>query len=81
MAEAAAFFIAIEKLCQTQLLVEASVAPRSIGHNMGENKKTLVDNDPARHTKEGTSSREAMYMQFEPEYQLLLKETNGEFLQ
>lgn len=48
---------------------------------MGEIKKTLVDNDPARDTKEGTGSREAMYMQFEPEYQLPLKGTNGEFLQ
>lgn len=80
VAEAAAFFIALERACQTQLLVEASIAPDSIGHSMGEIKKTLVDNDTARYTKEGTGSPEAMYMQFEPEYQLLLKETNGEFL-
>lgn len=81
VAEAAAFFIALERACQTQLLVEASVAPGSIGHSMGEIKKTLVDNETARYTKEGTGSPEAMYMQFEPEYQLLLKETNGDFLQ
>ncbi|KAJ5911530.1 uncharacterized protein N7473_000833 [Penicillium subrubescens] len=81
VAEAAAFFIALERACQTQLLVEASVAPGSIGHSIGEIKKTFVDNETARYTKEGTGSPGAMYMQFEPEYQLLLKETNGEFLQ
>ena len=80
VAEAAAFFIALERACQTQLLVEAAIAPGTIGHNMGELKKELIDDETARYTKDGTGSPEAMYMQFEPEFQLLLKETNGEFL-
>ncbi len=79
IAEAAAFFIALERACLTQLLVEASIAPGSVGHSMGEIKKSLIDDDTAQYTKEGTGSPEAMYIHFEPEYQLL-RETNAEFL-
>ncbi|CAI7652884.1 unnamed protein product [Penicillium pancosmium] len=81
VAEAAAFFIALERACQAQLLVEASTAPGSIGAITGGLKKTLVDHEAALYTKKGTGSPEAMYMQFEPEYQLLLKESGGEFLE
>ncbi|KAJ6036568.1 hypothetical protein N7540_000847 [Penicillium herquei] len=81
VAEAAAFFIALERACQTQLLVEASTAPGSVGSVLGNLQKTIVDDETASYTKKGTGSPEAMYMQFEPEYQLLLKETQGEFLE
>ncbi|KAJ6102186.1 hypothetical protein N7486_004613 [Penicillium sp. IBT 16267x] len=81
VAEAAAFFIALERACQTQLLVESSIAPGSVRSALENLKKTIVDDETASYTKKGAGSPEAMYMQFEPEYQLVLKETNGEFLQ
>jgi len=81
VAEAAAVFIALERACQTQLLVESSIAPSSVGGVLGNLKKTIVDDETALYTKKGTGSPEAMYMQFEPEYQLVLRETSGEFLQ
>lgn len=81
VAEAAAFFIALERACQAQLLVEASTAPGTVGAASGELRKTLIDHETALYTKKGTGSPEAMYMQFEPEFQLLLKETRGEFLE
>ncbi|KAJ5803291.1 uncharacterized protein N7503_005741 [Penicillium pulvis] len=81
VAEAAAFFIALERACQTQLLIESSIAPGSVGNVLANLKKTIVDDETALYTKKGTGSPEAMYMQFEPEYQLILRETNGEFLQ
>ncbi|RGP76050.1 hypothetical protein FLONG3_5441 [Fusarium longipes] len=68
--EAAAFFIALERACQAQLLVEAAVTP-----NGSQLKKTLVSDEEAQYTKDNTGSPEAMYMQFEPEYQMLLKES------
>ncbi|KAK2697462.1 hypothetical protein QWA68_004221 [Fusarium oxysporum] len=74
--EAAAFFIALERACQAQLLVEAAVAP-----NGSQLKKTIVSDEEAQYTKDNTGSPEAMYMQFEPEYQMLLKESKGDFLQ
>jgi ribulose-5-phosphate 4-epimerase/fuculose-1-phosphate aldolase len=44
IAEAAAFFLALERACQTQLLVEAAVAN-------GNTEKTFVDEDVALYTK------------------------------
>jgi hypothetical protein len=73
IAEAAAFFIALERCCQTQLLVEAAIAN-------GNMSKTFVGKEEAAYTKKCTGSPECMYMQFLPEYRLILKETNGEFL-
>jgi ribulose-5-phosphate 4-epimerase/fuculose-1-phosphate aldolase len=71
--EAAGFFIALERACQTQLLTEAAVAG-------GRVKKTFVGEEEAAYTKEGTGRPEVMYWQFEPEYQLALKESKGDFL-
>jgi len=71
--EAAGFFIALERACQTQLLTEAAVAG-------GRVQKTFVGEEEAAYTKEGTGRPEVMYWQFEPEYQLVLKESNGDFL-
>lgn len=73
--EAAAFFIALERACQTQLLVEAAIAP-----NGSCLKKTLVSDEEAKYTKQGTGTPEVMYMQFEPEYQHILKVSGGDFL-
>lgn len=80
VAEAAAFFIALERACQAQLLAESAVAPGSVGGNAGLTK-TFVDDVAAAHTKRGTGSPEAMYMQFKPEYDMILKKTGGDFLE
>lgn len=77
VAEAAAFFVALERACETQLLVEAAVAS---GAAAGL-QKTLVGDEEAAYTKEGTGSPDIMYLQFVPEYELLLKETKGDFLE
>lgn len=73
--EAAAFFIALERACQAQFLVESAVA-----FGGGTLKKTLVSYEEARYTKNGTGTPEVMYMQFEPEYQYVLKKSGGDFL-
>ncbi|KPM41017.1 hypothetical protein AK830_g5512 [Neonectria ditissima] len=73
--EAAAFFIALERACQAQLLVESSIAP-----NGTSLKKTLVSDQEAQYTKDGTGTPEVMYMQFEPEYRHVLKVSGGDFL-
>ncbi|KAK0387047.1 hypothetical protein NLU13_5360 [Sarocladium strictum] len=80
VAEAAAFFIALERACQTQLLVEACVAPGTVGARAGL-AKTLVSEEEAAYTKRGTGTPEVMYMQFDPEYKMILKESQGDFLQ
>ncbi|CAL5872045.1 uncharacterized protein PFLUO_LOCUS6302 [Penicillium psychrofluorescens] len=74
IAEAAAFFIALERACHNQLLVEASLASPRL-------KKTFVGDEEAEYTKKGTGSPEVMYMQFMPEYQFVLKVSEGDFLQ
>ncbi|KLP02469.1 related to novobiocin biosynthesis protein novR [Fusarium fujikuroi] len=73
VAEAAAFFIALERACQTQLLVESSLAGSGL-------QKTYVGDEEAQYTKDGTGSPEVMYMQFVPEYQYILAKTGGDFL-
>ncbi|EEA19008.1 hypothetical protein TMatcc_010449 [Talaromyces marneffei ATCC 18224] len=80
IAEAAAFFIALERACHTQLLVESSTAPTNVGGAVSGLSKTLVSPEEADYTKKGTGTPEVMYMQFVPEYQLILKETKGDFL-
>ncbi|KAF9878830.1 class II aldolase adducin domain-containing protein [Colletotrichum karsti] len=77
--EAAAFFIALERACQSQLLIDAAIAPGSNGAASGL-KKTIVDDEEAQYTKDGTGTPEVMYMQFVPEYQLIQKESGGDFL-
>lgn len=81
VAEAAAFFVALERACQAQLLVEAAAAPGTVGATVSGLAKTVVSEEVARYTKEKTGSPEVMYMQFVPEYQMILKETNGDFLE
>lgn len=81
VAEAAAFFIALERACQTQFLVESAIAPGSVGGTLTRLQKTFVGDEEAEYTKNGTGTPSVMYMQFDPEYQLILKETGGNFLQ
>ncbi|KAH8894139.1 arad-like aldolase/epimerase [Thozetella sp. PMI_491] len=76
VAEAAAFFVALERACQTQLLVD-----NAIKESGGSLEKTFVGDVEAQYTKDGTGTPEVMYMQFLPEYEMLLEETDGKFLQ
>lgn len=81
VAEAAAFFIALERACQTQLLIESAVSPGTIGGSVTGLQKTFVGDEEAEYTKNGTGTPSVMYMQFDPEYQLILKESGGDFLE
>ena len=69
--EAVAYFHALEQACQAQLLAEAAAAN-------GREKKLIADSEAA-FTKQGAGSAEVMFTQFKPEYQMLLRETGGEF--
>ncbi|XXH00787.1 hypothetical protein Hte_007138 [Hypoxylon texense] len=71
--EAAGFFIALEQACEAQLLAEAAAANGL--------PKRLIREKEAMFTKEAAGTPEVIYMQFQPEYNMVLKETNGEFLQ
>lgn len=70
--EAAALFIALEQACQAQLLAEAAAAN-------GLQKK-FVGDEEARYTKIGAGKPEVLFMQFKPEYEMILEETQGKFL-
>lgn len=77
--EAAGFFIALERACQAQLLVNSAVAGGGIDGGAHTLRKTLIGDEEAKYTKEGTGTPEVMYMQFEPEFQLVKRKTKGEF--
>ena len=69
--EAAAFFIALERACQAQLLAEAAAANGIAKIHVGDAEAEYNKNN---------STLGVMYMQFVPEYELALKESNGDFL-
>lgn len=66
------FFLALEHACQAQLLAEAAAAN-------GIAKK-LIGDEEAEYTKKSAGTPEVMYMQFKPEYEMVLKESGGDFL-
>lgn len=72
LGEAAAFFIALERACQAQLLADAAAANGIPKNYVGEVE--------AEYTKKCSGSPACMYMQFLPEYNLVVKETKGECL-
>lgn len=80
VSEAAAFFVALERACQTQLLIESAIAPGSVGGAVTGLQKTIIGDEEAQYTKNGTGTPSVMHMQFDPEYQLILKESGGDFL-
>jgi len=71
--EAAALFHALEQACQAQLLAEAAAAN-------GCQKKIIGDAEAA-FTKEKSGTAEVLFTQFKPEYEMILKETGGDFLE
>ena len=63
-----------------RLMVESCVAPGTLGAEGGL-AKTFVSDEEAAYTKAGTGTPEVMYMQFEPEYRLILAQSKGDFLE
>ncbi len=72
MGECIAYFIALERACECQILSEAAAANGIPKRYIGEKE--------AAYTKNGLAAASVMYMQWKPEYDLVLKETNGDFL-
>jgi hypothetical protein len=66
------YFIALEKACQAQLLAEAAAANGISKRHIGQKE--------AAFTKENAGTPAVMFMQFKPEYDMVLKESGGEFL-
>lgn len=71
--EAIAYFIALERACQTQLLVEAAAANGV--------PKTFVGEEEAASTKKAAGTPAVLFAQFQPEYEMIVKETGGDFLE
>jgi ribulose-5-phosphate 4-epimerase/fuculose-1-phosphate aldolase len=71
--EAAGFFIALERACQTQIIVTNMILCNEV-------TKAYVGEEEAEYTKKQTGSPEVMYWQFKPEYELMLRESGGDFL-
>jgi ribulose-5-phosphate 4-epimerase/fuculose-1-phosphate aldolase len=71
--EAVAYYIILERACHTQLLADAAAAN-------GVAKK-YVSEEVAKYTKNLQKSSGIMYMQFIPEYEMVLKESKGDFLE
>lgn len=62
----------LDKQCHMQLMVEAAAANGI--------PKRIIDDEDAAYTASTNGYWETMYLNFKPEYDLLLKETNGDFL-
>jgi ribulose-5-phosphate 4-epimerase/fuculose-1-phosphate aldolase len=71
--EAAGFFIALERACQTQLLIEAAAA--------GGVPKKYIPEAEAAYSKKYDYTYENTYMSFQPEYKCIVAETKGEVLE
>lgn len=71
IAEATAYFITLERACQTQLLAEAAAANGI--------EKQFVGNEEAEYTHGWLRTKEVMYMQFQPEFEQIVEDTNASF--
>ncbi|KAJ5978681.1 hypothetical protein N7501_002023 [Penicillium viridicatum] len=71
--EAAILYSMLENACQSQLLAEAAAAN-------GLPKKIIKD-DAAKFTADAAQNPHNFYTEFQPEFDLLVEETNGRFLQ
>ncbi|BFZ56817.1 hypothetical protein PYCC9005_003865 [Savitreella phatthalungensis] len=71
--EATFLFGAMDRCCHAQLLADAAAAGRGI-------KTKPIGEEEAVYTHAEISSHAASYMQFQPEYQLILHDTNGDFM-
>jgi len=71
--EAAILYSMLENACHSQLLAEAAAAN-------GIPKK-IISQEAAQYTAEFAQNPHNLYTEFQPEYELLVEETNGRFLQ
>jgi len=71
--EAVQLFVTLERHCKVQLLVEAATASGI--------QKTLIDDEDAAYSAKIFQDPNVTYQNFQPEYDLLVEETNGAFLQ
>ncbi|KAK2763118.1 hypothetical protein FQN54_009753 [Arachnomyces sp. PD_36] len=70
--EAAFLYSSLDKACESQLLAEAAAANGV--------QKNIISNEEAKFTADAMQSANNFYTEFQPEFDLLVKETNGEFL-
>ncbi|KAK0203781.1 arad-like aldolase/epimerase [Desarmillaria ectypa] len=70
--EAVYLFAALDRQCKVQLMAEAAAANGL--------KKTIISKEDAEFTAKTIQWWENTYVNFQPEYKLLLQETNGAFL-
>ncbi|KAJ4466039.1 class II aldolase/adducin N-terminal [Lentinula lateritia] len=70
--EAVFLFGALDRLCQVQLLAESAEANGI--------RKSVISQEDAEFTAKTIQWWENVYVNFQPEYKLLLQETNGAFL-
>ena len=70
--EAAALLIILERACHTQLLVEAAAANGI--------PKRYVGQAEAEYTKKYDCSPNSLYMAFQPEFEKVVEESGGSFL-
>lgn len=69
--EAAFLFILMEKSCQTQMLIDQNVSKT----------KRIISDEAAAYTYHMTSDPESLYAEFQAEYELELRDSNGDFLE
>jgi len=70
--EAVSLFVTLDRQCHVQLLNEAASANGL--------QKTLIEKEDAEFSAKFIQDPEVGYLQFQPEYNLLVEETNGAFL-
>ncbi|KAL4779004.1 class II aldolase/adducin N-terminal [Aspergillus varians] len=71
--EAAFLFVSLDHACHSQLMAEAAAAN-------GLQKKIIPDH-VAKYTADATQSPHNFYIEFQPEFELIVEESNGRVLQ
>jgi len=71
--EAAIVFYSLEKACQSQLLAEAAAANGV--------QKVFISDQAAEYTAQAVQNPHNWYMEFQPEYELMVEESNGRLLE
>ena len=71
--EAAAYFIALERACAGQIMVEQAASNGAV--------KKYVGDEEAEYTYQNTGIPPVAFMQFQPEFDLTVKLSGGEVLQ
>lgn len=71
--EAAAYFIALERACECQIMADSAAANGTI--------KKYVGAEEAEYTCKCTSTPGCAYMQFQPEFDLTVELSNGKVLE